>query len=74
MPTEKELTVSEKNEALKAELWARGLYVQEVGQLGRIDYLIVSCFEPDPNGPPNGLPIEEDVANKDHKNLFLSNP
>ncbi len=58
MTTNKELTVSEKNEALRNELWAKGLYVHAVGQLDRIDYLIVSCFEPDPQAPPNGEPFE----------------
>lgn len=58
-------TVSEKNEALKAELWARGLYVQEVGELGRIDYLIVSCLTPTPQAPPNGEPFEYPIVVED---------
>lgn len=58
MPTEKELTVSEKNEALMEELQQRGLCVWKIGQLGRCDLLVVSCFEPDPQAPPNGGPFE----------------
>ena len=54
--------VSQKNAALREELWAKGCYVQEVGQLGRIDFLIVSYFEPDPQAPPNAEPILEDAT------------
>lgn len=69
------LTVSEKNESLMEELQKRGLCVWRIGQLGRHDFLVVSSFEPDPNAPPNGEPFgEEDIATKDHKNLFMSNP
>ena len=67
-------TVHEKNEELREILWQMGLNVFSVGQLGRIDYLIVSHFEPDPSAPPEGEPISEDIAHKKHDNLFLSNP
>ena len=39
-------TVTERNKSLKAQLWELGYYVQEVGQAGECDYLIVSCAEP----------------------------
>ena len=41
-------TVSEQNIELKQELWERGYYVQEVGQVhtGELDYLIVTCAKP----------------------------
>ena len=38
-------TVSDQNKELKKELWERGYYVVEVGQLqaGEVDYLVFSC-------------------------------
>lgn len=46
MTTNQEKTVHEKNEELKAQLLARGLYVKTIGEVGKTDYLIVSCIEP----------------------------
>lgn len=42
----KKLNVTKQNKKLKKELWKKGFFVQEIGQGGEIDYLIVSCVEP----------------------------
>lgn len=61
MENEKQLSVSEKNAALREELWKQGLNVYSVGQLGRIDFLVVTHFEPDPNAPhPLVVPLTEE--------------
>jgi hypothetical protein len=40
--------ISKRNWELKKELWARGYYVQEIGetQAGKIDYLVVTVAPP----------------------------
>lgn len=60
MEEKKELSVSEKNAQLREEFWKQGLNVYAVGQLGRIDFLVVSHFEPDPNAPPPYRAIDDE--------------
>ena len=38
--------VHKQNKKLKEQLWKKGYYVQEVGQEGEPDYLIVSTAPP----------------------------
>ena len=38
--------VHKKNKKLKEQLWKKGYYVQEVGQKGEPDYLIVTTAPP----------------------------
>ena len=54
--TENEVSVHEKNLALKKELWAKGYYVNEVNRGGGIEYLIVSVAP-----PLEGLPIDHNA-------------